>query len=546
MARSVIISTFDLQCEYVEYYTNTEILEAVEKGEVDYGICHAAVSNKIIEKNNFHLKKGMTIMKSYPAMAVQDTNPKLQKDLNRVLQEMAEDGTLYELKTKWIDEFTKDRSLSYVLQTNRAFYVTSIISIILLLSMVLVFKNSIKKQNKYIETLLDYQEKLQISNDEARRANHAKTEFLSHMSHDVRTPINGIIGMVGMIRKNSGDKAKVLECSEKIDRTSKHLLSLMSDVLDMSKLESGNVKLEHVAFSLNEELKSICTIIEVQANEKGIEFIVDKQIEQSRLLGSPVHFRRILINLCSNALKYTSENGKVYIEVQGKVKGQEEMVEIMVQDNGIGMSKDFIENSLYKPFTQENGEVRTKYQGTGLGMAITYELVELMKGTIDVESELGKGTTFFVRIPFEIDLKKTERINEKNDTSDVCGMHVLLVEDNELNREIAEFMLEEEGVFVVSAENGQEAVEMFASSSEDTFDAILMDIMMPILDGIEATKQIRALNRADAATVPIVAVTAKVFSEDRQKSIDAGMNDYLAKPLDNKKLIETLAQYKKA
>ncbi|MBU5681128.1 ATP-binding protein [Blautia sp. MSJ-9] len=548
MARSVIISTFDLQCEYVEYYTNTEILEAVENGEVDYGICHSAVSKKIIEKNDLHLEKGVAIMKSFPALAVPESKPELQKELNTVLQEMAEDGTLYKLKTKWITEFTKDRSLSDVLNNNQAFYIISIMSGILLLVIILSFWLYVRKQEEYIQALLEYQKKLQASNMEAERANRAKSEFLTHMSHDIRTPMNGIIGMAGIIRKNIQDSERISGCLDKIDMASEHLLSLISDVLDMSKLESGEAELEMVTFFLDEELKHIQGIVENKAKEKQIDFsIQDTLVKHRWLVGSPGHLRRILLNLISNALKFTHKEGRVEVEItENSADAERVWLKFRVQDNGIGMSKEFVEHSLYKPFMQENDNVRTRYQGTGLGMCIVHEIVESMQGTIEVESEQGKGTTFTVTLPFVIGAEPKKVPEEKETVSDVSGMHILLAEDNELNREIAQCILEEAGAIVVAVENGREAVNAFMESQEGDFDVILMDIMMPVLDGLEAAKEIRKLDRADASVIPIIAMTANAFDEDRKKSAKAGMNEHLTKPLDNERFFETLARYRKS
>ena len=546
MARSVITSTFDLQCEYVEYYTNTEILEAVEKGEVDYGICHRAVSEQIIKKNNLHLKEGVAIMKSFPALAVQDTKSGLQKKLNKVLKNMAEDGTLYKMKNKWITNFAKDRSLSYVVRNNQIFYIVTGMSMLLLICITIIFKRNDKRREQYIETLLDYQEKLQKSKQEAERANRVKSEFLSHMSHDIRTPMNGIMGMIDIIRKNLNDTEKTKDCLDKIDGVSNHLLSLINDVLDMSKLESGNIELENVPFSLQEECKNVLTIIEVQAQEKQIDFQFDDSgVFLYQLIGSPVHLRRILLNLSSNAIKYTSQKGKVSVRITELQEDNKKVIlKVCVQDSGVGMSQEFIENSLYKPFTQENNTVRTKYQGTGLGMAIVHELLEKMGGTIEVESELEKGTRFTVTLPFIINKEKETHSKNKTGKENIRGMKILLAEDNLLNREIAEYILQEAGVIVSSVENGDEAVKKFAASKENSFDAILMDIMMPILDGFEATREIRHMKRKDAKEIPIIAMTANAFTEDKKKASDAGMNEHLAKPIDSVKLFEVLRNYR--
>ena len=547
MARSVIISTFDLQCEYKEYFTNTDILEAVEKGEADYAICHAAVSEKIMEKNQLNLIQGVAIMKSFPAMAVKDSNPELQKQLNAVLQDMAEDGTLYRLKTKWIDEYTKDRSIAAVWKENQAFYITAAMSILLLTCITFLFWISDKKQEKYIRKLLDYQKQLQISNEEAERANRVKTEFLSHMSHDIRTPINGIIGMARMIRKDPDDTKKTLECLDKIDVASNHLLSLINDVLDMSKLESGNVEVEHIPFSLDEELKNIHMIADDQAQEKNLHVLFQMgRIRHRYLVGSPSHLRRILLNLFSNAIKYTPENGTVCVtanelpEHNGKA-----VLEFRVQDSGIGMSREFIEKHLYKPFTQERDSARTKYQGTGLGLAIVHNLIDILQGTISVDSEPGHGTTFTVTLPFDIGTEMVQTETSEGKEEHIRGMKILLVEDNALNCEIAQALLEENGAVVTTAANGREAVEVFNASPLNGFDAILMDIMMPVLDGLAASREIRQLPRKDAASIPIIAMTANAFAEDQEKSLEAGMNEHLTKPLDQEKLLNVLAKYYK-
>lgn len=558
MARSVITSTFDLQCEYVEYYTNTEILEAVEKGEVDYGICHRAVSEQIIKKNGFHLKEGVAIMKSFPALAVKDSEPELQKKLNTVLKEMAEDGTLYKLKQKWIIDFTKERSLSYVIRHNQVFYVVTIMSMAMLLCITFIFRINDKRKEQYIATLLDYQEKLEVSKKEAEQANQVKSEFLSHMSHDIRTPMNGIMGMIGIIRKNLNNTGKVEECLDKIDGVSNHLLSLINDVLDMSKLESGNIELENIPFSLKEECENIQAIIGIQVQEKQIDFSLDNsKVKHHYLIGSPVHLRRILLNLSSNAVKYTPEKGKVRVNITELPEKQvsddrdpaqadtrkKALFEIKVQDSGVGMSREFIQNSLYKPFTQENDKVRTQYQGTGLGMAIVYELIKNMEGDIKVESKPGKGTTFTVVLPFEIGEESAGKSMDEVAKRDITGMRVLVAEDNQLNREIVTSILEEAGAKVREVENGKQVVEAFADSPVGEFDVILMDIMMPVLDGLEASRAIRRMERRDAVTIPIVAMTANAFAEDKKKSAEAGMNAHMTKPIDGKKLIALLAQY---
>ena len=547
MTRSVIESTYDLQCEYVEYSTNTEILEAVENGEVDYGICHGAVATKIIEKNGFHLVTGLSIAKSYPALAVKDDRKELRDSLNNVLQEMSLDGTIGRLQNKWITEFTRNTSFTYVIQHNAIFYITFIIGVIILLFIVLAFRLAYNYQEKYISTLLDYQEKLKHSNEETQQANRAKSEFLSHMSHDIRTPINGIMGMAEIMKKNLDDPAVLRDCLEKTDKASKHLLSLINDVLDMSKIGSEGIHLEEVPLDLNEEIDKIHAIVDVQARDKKLDFQIHMDnIQHPHLLGSPAHLRRILLNLISNALRYNRPGGSISVVISElSSDGEYTLFEINVKDTGIGMSQEFLENSLFKPFTQEDDRVRTEYHGTGLGMSIVKELVNSMKGTIQVESQVGRGTTFVIDIPLKIDQNwgKHKEFQEEN-VHDIKGMKILVAEDNQLNMEIVQYMLESEGASVTPVQNGRDAVETFKTSVPGSYDVILMDIMMPVMDGLEAAKLIRSLSRKDADTVPIIAMTANAFEEDRKKTQKAGMNGHLTKPISSEVLTEVLSHYK--
>lgn len=548
MARSVIESTYDLQCEYVEYYTNTEILQAVENGDVDYGICHAAVASKIIERNDFHLKKGVAIANSFPAMAVDESRPDLKEKVNTALQEMSIDGTIGQLTTKWLTDFTQDRSLSYVLHHNQLFYVTFFLCLAVAYSLCIAAEIIARQQNAYIQSLLSYQQQLQESNEEAQRANQAKSRFLSHMSHDIRTPINGIMGMAERIRKNEQDPAIIDISLQRIDVASAHLLSLLNDVLDMSELEYGNVHLEHKPFDLDAELLSTSRIVEDQPNEKNTIFTRTTSIAHSHLLGSPMHLRRILLNLISNAQKYNKQGGRIDLSVT-ELSSTDTQAEFLfrVSDTGIGMSQEFVQKQLYQPFMQESDNVRTVYQGTGLGMAIVHNLVEMMNGTIEVKSTLGAGTTFTIHLTFDLDPEPVSAADtpKEEPLADISGMRVLVVEDNELNLEIAQSMLEDAGVQITTAANGALAVESFSQSASGTFDAILMDIMMPVMDGIEATRAIRQLPRKDAKTVPVIAMTANAFKEDRKKVFDAGMNEYLTKPIDIAQLHRVLAKYKR-
>ena len=543
MARSVIETTYDLQCEYVEYNTNTEILQAVENGEADYAICHSAVSEKLIEKNRLDLRQGLAIAKSFPAMAVSASRPELRTALNEALQSMSQDETIGRLQQKWIDDFTRSRSLRYVLKTNQVLYDMFILALIVVVSALAIYYVLDRRQARYIRSLLDVQQQLEKSNAEALRANRAKTVFLSHMSHDFRTPVNGILGMAERIRRKKDEPETVDDCLDKIKGAAGHLLELMDDVLDMSRLKFGEIRLARSPFDLNEELRRVQSIAEESAKVKGIalEFRMDGAVH-TRLLGSPMHLRRILLNLVSNAVKYNRPGGRVDVSVR-EVGGDDRRVALrfVVRDTGIGMSEEFVQKSLFHPFTQEHDNVRTEYQGTGLGMAIVSDLVKFMGGAIGVESRLGEGTTFTVQLEFDLNPAEPPSPEDAQPLTDISGMRVLVAEDNDLNLEIARCMLQDAGVKTAEARNGREAVEKFAASEEGAFDAILMDVMMPVMDGMQAARAIRALPRRDAADVPIIAMTANAFAEDQSRARDCGMTKYLTKPVDPAKLRAALS-----
>ena len=399
-----------------------------------------------------------------------------------------------------------------------------------------------------VEREREYNEKLIKSVQEANKANIAKTDFLRRMSHDVRTPINGIRGMLEIANHFPEDMEKQTECRKKIWSASGYLLDLVNDILDMSKLESGEITLENVPFNYNSVVNDVVSMTKVQANERGVTFdVIDNgSIENPNIIGSPLHLRRIYMNIVSNAVKYTPAKGSVALCTREiKISPNRSEYEFICYDTGIGMSKEF-QKHMFEPFTQENSDVRTSYKGTGLGLAITKSLVEKMGGSISVSSEKGRGTTFSVKIPFEINKNAKEDDNSLQTAQEsdlIKGVKVLLVEDNDLNMEIAEFILENEGAIVTKAWNGQQAVDIFRESKPGDIDVILMDLMMPELNGIQATKLIRSMNRADASTIPIIAMTANAFKEDMEMSREAGMNEHLAKPLDSQKIITTIAKY---
>ena len=397
-------------------------------------------------------------------------------------------------------------------------------------------KHEQEKDEKYKAELLRAAKK-------AEAANEAKTEFLQRMSHDIRTPINGICGMIDVADHYAEDMKKQTECRAKIKEASHLLLELINEVLDMSKLESDEVILEEIPFNLNSISEEILGVIEQMATEQNIRILwEEKEVTHWNLIGSPVHVKRILMNILSNAVKYNKENGYVYISCREIPSEQTAMttLEFVCRDTGIGMTEAF-QKRIFEPFAQEHAGSRTKFAGTGLGMPITKKLVEKMGGTISFESKEGIGTTFLIRIPFRIDTDRKDRTEaeEKTETS-IQGLHVLLTEDNELNMEIAEFVLQNEGAVVTKAWNGQEAVDIFRKSSPSEFDVILMDIMMPVMNGYEAAKMIRSLDREDAKVIPIIAMTANAFIEDRMRAKEAGMDEHIAKPVDGKLLVKVI------
>ena len=388
-----------------------------------------------------------------------------------------------------------------------------------------------------------YKEELLIAAKKAEAANEAKTEFLQRMSHDIRTPINGICGMVNMADHYADDMEKQKEYRTKVKEASNLLLELVNDVLDMSKLESGEIVLEKIPFNLNKIFMEVFVVIEQMAAEQNIRIKWEKkEITHCALIGSPGYVKRVMMNILSNAVKYNRENGHIYISCMEIPAGQPGMttMEFVCRDTGIGMTEEF-QKHIFEPFAQEHTGSRTKFAGTGLGMPIAKNLVEKMGGAITFESEEGTGTTFVIRVPFKIDMNADKREKQKDvSEKSIKGLHILLAEDNELNMEIAEFMLQNEGAEVTKAWNGQEAVELFRKSKPGEFDVILMDIMMPVMNGYEATKKIRSLDREDAKMIPIIAMTANAFTEDRLRAKEAGMDEHIAKPVDGKLLINII------
>lgn len=389
----------------------------------------------------------------------------------------------------------------------------------------------------------------QKEQQKADAANAAKTAFLTRMSHDIRTPLNGILGLIEIEELKDGDMQVARESRAKARVAANHLLSLINDILEMGKIEDRKLTLEHAPFNLKELCDDTLVLCKLRASSNGIT-MQDNSLPYATgpyMIGSPTHIRQIMINLLDNSIKYNKHGGSVTFSSKTKpLDNGRALLCFSVSDTGIGMAPEFLKH-IYEPFAQEGDDARSRFQGTGMGMPIVKSLIELMGGTIEVTSELHVGTTFYVEIPLDIDKNPQTRANTVERALDcsLADMNVLLAEDNELNAEIAQALLESEGVVVTRAANGNEVVDLYLSHPAGSFDAILMDIMMPDMDGYEATRAIRLSEKVDAADIPIIALTANAFVEDAKAAHDAGMNAHLSKPLDFNKLKNMLARIKK-
>ncbi|MDY2910661.1 MAG: ATP-binding protein [Agathobacter sp.] len=408
----------------------------------------------------------------------------------------------------------------------------------------LLIRQSEQNHVKSLQESMEINKQLRRAIASKEKAAAAKSQFLANMSHDIRTPINGIMGMLEIIRKTKGNQDKEEECLDKIEVSSKLLLSLVNDVLDMAKLDTDAVVLSHEPFNLDRICNETVEAVSFQAEEAGLEVTGEHDDYTGiNILGSPLHLKKILINLFSNSVKYNKPNGKIHMSMKTLERTEDTITcEFKIRDTGVGMSQEFVEKKLFHPFVQADTSSRSNYTGTGLGMSIVKQLIDKMGGTISVESELGEGSCFTVVIPFEIDHEASLKQSEEAENADISGLNIMVAEDNELNMEIIEFLLTEQGAHVEKVQNGQEALDKFEGSEAGTYDVILMDLMMPVMDGISATKAIRASKHAEAETIPIIAMTANAFYEDERKCLDAGMNAHLAKPLDMKMVVSTIAE----
>ena len=395
-----------------------------------------------------------------------------------------------------------------------------------------------KKQEQSIMELLE----------RVRQANSAKSEFLSHMSHDLRTPINGILGMLAILEKSEGDLERQRDCRRKIRVSVEHLLSLVNDVLQVSRLESGRPAAVEEPFDLRAVLEDCVTILSPLAEERAVRVELDTSgLGHGRVIGNPLHVKQILMSVIDNALKYNRPHGSVFVRAE-ETAFQEGTARcrFVVEDTGIGIGEEFKEH-IFEPFTQEHQDARTDYNGVGLGMSIVKKLVDQLRGTVTVDSRLGRGSVVEIVLPIRVDESwrehpPAEPEEPRDGQGSVAGMRVLLVEDNQINCEIVEYILQDAGAEVVTAHDGRAAVDAFGASAPGSFDCILMDLMMPVMSGYEAARVIRGLERADAGTVPIIALSANAFEEDVALAKDAGMNEHLSKPVDIRKMFQAMGR----
>ncbi len=547
--KGVVVTTYHTSSEFAERYKLT--LQSLLNGYdiVDDGAIVIESDNKVVASNTVDDVSTDTVL-----LAQLDSNVVTALKSNLALGEsnlVNVDGSYYfgmysKVRDYYVYSYTKASAFTQSVLSNAliafALYVVVICTILIVRR---------KSDHTHLAELVDqehrYSAQLEASALEAQRANRAKTEFLQRMSHDIRTPINGIRGMVEVGSAYADDLDKQKECREKIWTASGLLLDLVNEVLDMSKLENNEVVLDIQPMNIRKLSDDVCEMLERQAQERNITIVRElDNLPHPCIMASNLHLKRLVMNMASNAVKYNKQDGTVRVsckELSCTDEGRA-TYEIVVADTGIGMSEEF-QKHLYEPFAREMQDTSYRPSGTGLGMVITKQLVDVMGGTIEVDSTLGEGTTYTVTLSFDIVPK--ERLEEcdafapkGSNSASLAGLNILLVEDNDLNREIAEFVIERAKGRCVSAIDGKQGVEMFEQSKPGEFDVILMDIMMPVMDGYEATRAIRQLDRAAAKTVPIIAMSANAFSDDKICSRQAGMNDHLAKPLDSVELVRAI------
>ena len=527
----LMVSLLFPDAEIKQYDTQEECLEAVANGKVGATV---VPSSKINILNESPLTQSLSFAEMAKrqelGMFTTRENRRAATIINKAIEQSSNVLNGVVLAQNSVSE--KEMTLKDIL-AEHAGLVIGVSFVIIFVLLLLVYSLSVSRK-KQMEALKEAQN--------ANAANIAKTTFLNHMSHDLRTPMNAIVGFTDIAMKRKPDK-EVENCLKKIRQSSEYLMTLINDVLDISRIESGKLEYKPVPTDLRDMINTVLSIAKGYMENRDLNLYVSREkLKTPYVMADELRIREVLLNIISNAVKFTKDGGTISF-AEEKDAGNDEnhiIVRYRISDTGIGMSEEF-QTRIFDEFSQENGGARTSYKGAGLGMAIARKLVEKMGGTITFESEKGVGTTFVIRVPFKIDPDADKR-EERKDVSEksIKGLHILLAEDNELNMEIAEFVLQNEGAEVSKAWNGEETVELFRKSESGEFDAILMDIMMPVMNGYEATKMIRSLDREDAKVIPIIAMTANAFTEDRLRAKEAGMNEHIAKPFDVKLLVKII------
>lgn len=535
--KSAIVNRFELESLFpdatvTEYPSGSEMLKALNKGEASCIIVPSTRLETIRDTYDIEDFETQELTNTAElSCLISRGNPQLLGIINKGIVNAGESLSANSYSPTSYSAQESD-TLRF-LYRNRTAIATVIICILLTGIVILVWSlhRAQKEQQK------------------ADAANAAKTAFLTRVSHDIRTPLNGILGLIEIEELKDGDMQVARESRAKARVAANHLLSLINDILEMGKIEDRKLTLEHAPFNRKELCDDALVLCKLRASGNGIT-MQDNSLPYATgpyMIGSPTHIRRIIINLLDNSIKYNKRGGSVTFSSQTKpLDDGRALFCFSVSDTGIGMAPEFLKH-IYEPFAQEGDDARSKFQGTGMGMPIVKSLIELMGGTIEISSEVGVGSTFNVQIPLDIDKnpQARERADGQANSCSLAGMNVLLAEDNELNAEIAQALLESEGIVVTRTADGNETVNLYVGRPAGSFDAILMDIMMPGMDGYEATRAIRLSEKADAADIPIIALTANAFAEDAQAAHDAGMNAHLPKPLDFNKLKNMLARIKK-
>ena len=543
----VIVVYYHTTAEYARNYTLTIQGSLAGYNTRDDGVIVVANGDRIIASNDEELVdtkvEDSRILQQIKANLSSDTVGHFKCDGSAYF------GSLDRSRDYYIYAYVSDRPVFADMIQNMM--VALIIYLVMLTAIQMFRRRSAREylaeQNRREQ---EFRAQLLESAERAEQANRSKTEFLQRMSHDIRTPINGIRGMIEIANYYKEDAAKQAECRRKIWDASGLLLELVNEVLDMGKLESGEITLEEREFDLKELLEGIGTVIEKQARERGIKIKDDGYpVEHRYLIGSPLHLKRLVMNIVSNAVKYNRANGEIRLGCRELPSDNPEIaqIEFTCADTGIGMSAEF-QKHVFEPFAQEKNSARSEYGGTGLGMPIAKSLAEKMGGTLSFVSEKDVGTTFTLALPFRIcrEPEKKRKPKRPVQTGSIKGLHVLVAEDNKMNMEIAEFVLDIEQAHLIKALNGEEAVRIFEESKPGEIDVIMMDVMMPVMDGLEAARRIRAMKRPDAKKIPIIAMTANAFTEDRRRAFAAGMNMHVAKPLEASEMVEVLARFVKS